>query len=547
MTAQRKPTFQQRIIKRFFPKYVEEMQRAMSIWESAYHRGKAIMPPAELARQLQENGQLTDLILRLRGELVGAGFSFTLADRTRAVQAARYYSATDVSISRARSMWIDWGLGKRVAVTATDNDKATAVLNEFWSAPRNMHVLGSQRIHEEVGYRSLDEGEIAFACWWSPVDKLVTVQVLPSDMLEVVWLDKNLHDIPLFYKYAPAPMQDLYFPDWRATKEMLAKATLPEGALRADQPNAVTGSILLGDGEQAATPGNMVWARRNTVDEVGRGMPQFANGVEWAKVLTQFMGDRAAVARKAAMYTDTITVDGGSRVTADFKSRLESGLVSGDRFQDNVPPFAAASDWVQNEAVNREWQTRDTGATSARFDARMLAGMLGQNTGLPLHWAGFPDAIPGGLATARELLKPWQQLIGRYQLWLSSVFEELSANVLTIRGTDTSELQIVVNMETPIDIDLSFLVAMLKQVVQAFTAGLLAEETAQALLKQLYTLALTEFGIRNASELVDMVAATEGGRIEDMARQVLQAAVASGQADLQAIALLVAELIDGSV
>jgi len=473
----------------------------VGIFEDAYQRGGLIAPPEKVLQMLQENGQLIDLIMRTRGAAFGQGFRITERDRNLAIRQARWAADTNINIEKAVQIWTDFGLGQRVQLRSEDT-AANELLAEFWTAQRNAPIVGQRSLHER-SEDALNEGELLFVFWYSPLDGEATIRTIPTDQVEIIWEDPDNRTIPLYYRHKRGAKGDLYYPDWRATAEQLATVQIPAGARRAD--TLADRTVEINGRSEAVTKVVALWAPRNRNHALGRGMPQFLNAFEWATVLQDFMGDRAAVARKAAMYTEKVKIDGGSRVVGQFKQRLQSGLVQGSGYRDTNPPAAAASDWIENEAVNREWMARDTGAASARFDGRMLGGQLSVATGIGLHWLGFPDAITGGLATAEELKVPFYQQIERYQLWLSSVLEEIGQVVLFLRASNGSQVDpnaaVVAMMETPLFVLVEEIVGLMKETVAAVAANVLDRAVGSEILRQLYLVALQKIGVRNPAEL----------------------------------------------
>lgn len=530
------PTLRQRfdnfVLPRLFPRHMREVSRMVDVFEDAYQRGGLVMPPEKVIQHLQENGQLIDLIMRTRGAAFGQGFRITERDRNLAIRQARWAADTNINIEKAVQIWTDFGLGQRVQLRSEDK-AAHELLVEFWNAQRNAPIIGQRSLHER-SEDALNEGELLFVFWYSPLDGEATIRTISTDQVEIIWEDPDNRTIPLYYRHKRSTKGDLYYPDWRATAGQLATVQIPPGGRRADLLTDRT--VEINGRTVAATKVVALWAPRNRNHMLGRGMPQFLNAFEWATVLQDFMGDRAAVARKAAMYTEKVKIDGGSRVVGQFKQRLQSGLVQGSGYRDTNPPAAAASDWIENEAVNREWMARDTGAASARFDGRMLGGQLSVATGIGLHWLGFPDAITGGLATAEELKVPFYQQIERYQLWLSSVIEEIGQVVLFLRASNGSQVDpnatVVAMMETPLFVLVEEIVALMKESVAAVAANVLDRATGGEILRQLYLVALQKIGVRNPAELfttsrqaearlpealVAVVANWRDGRLDDAA------------------------------
>ncbi len=486
--------FDNYVLPRFFGRHMEEMVGMVDIFEDAYDRGGLLMPPEKVIERLSESGQLVDLIMRTRGRAFGVSHQLSEMDRDAAISYATYMFQTNVNIERAVRMWTDFGLGQRVDIRSAD-ETADTILDEFWNATRNSNIIGQRHLHER-SEDALNEGELALIFWYSTVDGTATVRRMSTKGLTVIWDDPIDKTVPIMYIRDLGDRQIAYR-DWR-TDEAQFEDAIDElnGPVSADE-FVPTISV---DGEDIPVTQHVVlWASRNRNSTLGRGMPQFNNGLEWARVLQDFMGDRAAVARKAAMYTEKVRIDGGSRDLQKFKDRAEGGG-SMDYGQSLVTP--AASDWLENTGVVREWMNRNTGATSARYDGRMIAGQLSVSTGIGLHWMGFPDAL-ANRSTAEEILRPFWQQIERYQVWWISVLEDVGRIVLKLKDEYSaidvnSDAKIAVTLETPLSVEVSIIVSLLKETREQITSGIIPVDIGRDVIRELTLVALDKVGLRDS-------------------------------------------------
>lgn len=496
--ANYKPSLRERfdnyVLPRFFGRHMEEMVGMVDIFEDAYDRGGLLMPPEKVIQKLSESGQLVDLIMRTRGRAFGVSHQLSEMDRDAAISYATYMFQTNVNIERAVRMWTDFGLGQRVDIRSAD-ETADAILDEFWNATRNSNIIGQRHLHER-SEDALNEGELALIFWYSTVDGTATVRRMSTKGLTVIWDDPVDKTVPIMYIRDLGDRQIAYR-DWR-TDDAQFEDALDElsGPISADE-FVPTISV---DGEDLPVTQHVVlWASRNRNSTLGRGMPQFNNGLEWARVLQDFMGDRAAVARKAAMYTEKVRIDGGSRDLEKFKNRAE-GNGATDYAQSLASP--AASDWLENTGVVREWMNRNTGATSARYDGRMIAGQLSVSTGIGLHWMGFPDAL-ANRSTAEEILRPFWQQIERYQVWWISVLEDVGRIVLKLKDEYSaidvnSDAKIAVTLETPLSVEVSIIVSLLKETREQITSGIIPVDIGRDVIRELTLVALDKVGLRDS-------------------------------------------------
>lgn len=492
-----KPSLRERfdnyVLPRFFGRHMEEMVGMVDIFEDAYDRGGLLMPPEKVIQKLSESGQLVDLIMRTRGRAFGVSHQLSEMDRDAAISYATYMFQTNVNIERAVRMWTDFGLGQRVDIRSAD-ETADAVLDEFWNAVRNSSIIGQRHLHER-SEDALNEGELALIFWYSTVDGTATIRRMSTKGLKVIWDDPVDKTVPIMYVRDLGDRQIAYR-DWRTETDQFEDA-LDElnGPVSADE---FVPTISVAGEDIPVTQHVVLWASRNRNSTLGRGMPQFNNGLEWARVLQDFMGDRAAVARKAAMYTEKVRIDGGSRDLEKFKNRAE-GNGAQDYAQSLVSP--AASDWLENTGVVREWMNRNTGATSARYDGRMLAGQLSVSTGIGLHWMGFPDAL-ANRSTAEEILRPFWQQIERYQVWWISVLEDVGRIALKLKDeysaiSVNSDVKISVTLETPLSVEVSVIVSLLKETREQISSGIVPADIGRDVIRELTLLALDKVGLRD--------------------------------------------------
>lgn len=365
--------FQNWLLPRLFPGHMQEVDRMVGVFEDAYKRGGLLMPPQAIIQQLRENGQLLDMILRLRGAvaLTGLGAAnqvlYSDSDRRRAIQESRYMAFSDVNIERAVALWTDFGLGKRVTVTSAVGD--TAVDNEltaFFTKPENLPIIGQDNI-QEISKDSLNEGELLAVFWYSPMDGVATIRTIPTDQIVVLWEDQATKKVPVLYLHS-TNTGEWYYRDWRASDEAVERivVTLPKGdniklTWQAADKNQV---VNLNGRDVGATQAIALWKVRNRIN--GRGVPQFYNGLPWADELNQFIGARSAVAQQAAAYAEKVIVKGGSRPINSLKDSLQSSLATGNEWIERNPSPAPASTWIENEQVTREWMNRDTGGGIGR-------------------------------------------------------------------------------------------------------------------------------------------------------------------------------------
>lgn len=429
------------------------------------------------------------------------------ADRTVSIREAYWFSSHNNNIKLANRLWRAFAFGVQASITST-NPKAKRILEDFQKATYNQKVLGVRHQHE-ISDNALNEGELAFALWYSPLDgEVPMIRGIHTLGLKPIY-DPLQENIEVYYR-AKTDKGVFLYPDWLATDEQLLRtAELYAGRATLLDKGIVTngGEIAMIDGNTEIDPktanyAKMVFAQRNVDQFINRGMPQFANGFVWADILRSYMGDIAAVARKAAMYTDKVTVDGGSRHVKDVASRLGARF---DGLLNTNPEPAAGSDWIENEKIAREWMNRPTNAGEARWTGQILAGQLSVVTGVPLQWAGFPWAM-NNRSVAENVMVPWLEEIKLYNVWGRSVFEDIGKAVLSIydaanNTTLAQDADVMVVMQTPLNIDTEFVLDLMSSILDAMRDGTVDSDKAGVVVNVLVRMILAKIGVDQADTM----------------------------------------------
>ncbi len=246
------PSLRERLVDLALGPEKENLQRATALLMESYARGPWELPPDELLRQLREYDStlVQDLVTQLGYEALGsmAGYlANTEAERARAVDEARRLYRVSPLAQWTVWCWTNFGLGEAVQVVCDDPD-ADKVWQETWTADRNADLFADDQLHDLSNWL-LTDGNLFLACFASTADGAVTfAEIDASEIAEIVTNPANKRQ-PLFYKRVwteGTVSKTAYYPDWQAYfvgEELLAKAQLPRGAVRADQEQ-------LGDGDQ---------------------------------------------------------------------------------------------------------------------------------------------------------------------------------------------------------------------------------------------------------------------------------------------------------
>jgi hypothetical protein len=475
----------------------DERQQLAAAIDALAETRHYIRSPQALADQLSEmDAQVIDLILQQSGFTRAGGQGgfapleqmFTEQQRQSAVADARWMYHHDVLTSAAVDMWTDFGFGQHVTVTPND-PKLAEIFDEFWTAPRNRSILGDADIHAN-SQRVLADGEIFAAIWASTLDGQCTVRRLETDRISDVICDPADPDVPLWYVQNTDNGQ-IYYADWRATPDDLGAVKLPTGAKDASELRTATRVVI-------------VPIQRNRIGR--RGWPQIRQALIWARAYRDFIGDRATVAKKAAMHVEKLTVkNSGQRQVDEIVSRLQSSLAVTGAAGDRHATTAAGQTWVQNESADLQWMNRDTGAGAAQIDGLTIASQFAAGARVPLHWLGRSDAMQNR-AVAKESSLPWYEQVQRYQTFWSAAFADLvevvgrMANEYGQAGIDDFTCE--VGMDSPFNNDVSEISQVMSAIGGAVTGNTLDPAMASRANTELVRLALQSLGLRDAATVV---------------------------------------------
>lgn len=483
-----------------------KLEETQKIWMRAYLEGPGLLSPQQLVEQLAEQDSylLQRLIDERQWERLGgplAGLDLTEEDRLRAVRVARRRTHYDPQAQLAVEAWTNFGFGRGVEIVPQDeNELAQEIWDEFWEARRNSPLLKQRQIHK-LSDQITQDGEIFFIFWVSELGqgkwRTDTLRTLATDQIaEIVTLEDD-DQIPLYYVqhlHEAASVNGrnylkIYYPDWQAMPEQLQTVELPRDSILAADQRKMTGAVAL----HAAL--NQIPSQTGL-----RGWPQFKTAYQWFRVYGAFLGDRAAVARKAAMYPEKVTLKGGSRPVDAMALRLGSSYSRGGSYEQR-PGAVAGSDWLQNEAVNREWMTRDTGAAGARVDGMTLLGQASAGTGVPLGWQGRSDAWQNR-SVAEMVVMYFEEVMNRYQTFWTDVFSDMCEIVLRTSGKEFENYKANVTLQAPIDREVGDITGLMTATSNALTALAIGQDVAERGNEALLAMGMGELGVDNAAEVL---------------------------------------------
>jgi len=452
------------LFRTLFAGNVRAMEHAIEVMEQAYRRGPYALSEDDLVRHMLEaDNYLIDYVLRQRNyQLLGSAVTeLTEDDRLRAVDEARHMYFHDVNTKRAVNMWTDFGFGQTVEVAPADEALA-AVWAEFWTARRNAPVL-KQRVIHRLSNSVINDGEVFLVFFGSNIEGKTTVRRLDTKAVTQIVCEEGDPDVPVWYVRMDGTDRWAY-PDWRATEEQQKRTALPSGA------TPIMEKVLKVAVDGKETPVTSVRLLHVAYAVTGgRGWPILAQSYVWSRTLRNFLGDRAAVSRRAAMFVDEVIHQGGSRAQAAIEAKFASTLSTTNYGWDTNPPPAAGSTLVHNPNIEVKRRPLDTAAGDAEADGQMLAGQVSVGSGIPLHWMGWPQAL-ANRATAREMARPWNEQLQRYQLMWADAFRDM-VEIVGSNAREFEDYAAQVSLESPLDVEVEELTAGIGAVTGAMGIG----------------------------------------------------------------------------
>lgn len=442
--------------------------------------------------------QLIDMYIR-RGQYITGLGAATEQDRSATVAESRRLASWDVIAQTLISLVTNYAFDTSPEVS-TEDVKAQPYWDAFWKAPGNDPVLGMRSI-QTLSWQLLTDGEIGFLVYISRLDGQATVRTVTTErIVDIITIPED-PKTPAYYhvsytKSVSAEQVDYYVRDWRLTEKQAAKIALPEGAIRAERMRS---------GRQGTDVVMLFVANRVRPGEM-RGWPLLSAAIPWIRLYSRFLNDRAAVAAAAAAFVEKITVQGGSRAVDAVRNYIDTTLrnpSTGTGTERNPPPVAGST-WIQNNALDKKWESRPTNAGDAESDGLAILNMAGLGAQVYPHYLGRGDYYR--LATATQMERPMLLAFNAYQLLWASVWRDLAQIVLAAAETfnlaNFASLDVQVNLDAVILSDIDQLEKVMKMTDSAAASGSITAAEAHQMTRSILRLAIQTIGIRNAGNLV---------------------------------------------
>ena len=489
------PTIRERLTNVFLAPERKQAMEAASIFMEAYQMGPRILPPERLISRLAElDSRYVDLLMRqLQTNANMLEYKATEEDRIRTVYSARRMYDSDVLSESICDIWTDFGFGLNVDVTPRD-EVAQEVWKEFWTADENAFVLGQREI-QNLSTQVLVDGDFLLVFFTNTLKGGFTqIRVVPTEEIKgetedgVITLPQD-SAVPVLYrreKTVKGVATVTYYQDWRSTPEMLREIEMPEDGELADQSGTQVRAMLVAH------------RRRGN-----RGWPLMTTGMPWAVAYRDFLQDRAAVARAISMFVNKISVEGGQRAIDAIATKLQSSLAASGAGSETNPRPTAGSTWVENKAATLERLPLNTGASDANIDGGALLAQAGLAGRIYPHWLGKGEAFR--LATSTSMERPLLRAFNRYQLFWSSVWQDMSKYVLEMAvefgSAKITDFTVDVSTDAVIDVAIDDIQKSATSLNDMYDRGLIQDPIAGRIAEQLMRVVVETIGIGDTEEI----------------------------------------------
>jgi hypothetical protein len=472
-----------------------EAQKLADLVMESYRFGPAIIPPEEMVRRLGEmDSQYLDLLVRMFVQNVPImGPDDTEMARVTVIKESRSMYTNDVLTGHIIDLWTDFGFGMTVDIVPREKS-AVKVWDEFWKAPRNRPVLNPRDIHG-LSRDILTDGEVFFVFFVSTLDGTATLRTIPSEQMIDRVTDPDDGQTVIYWIREWTPKKDgvsqkVYYRDWTASDEDVIRVHPPEGMKDGADGRSNTTAIVLPAQHK----------KRN-----GRGWPLMTAGFPWSRSYRDFLQDRAAVAKAVASIVDKVKIKGNDRTLDVLRRRLESTMASTDRGIEGNPPAVAGSRFLENEGVDLTRMSLTTGAVDAEKDGGAFLNQATIAGRIFPHWAGRGESFR--LATATSMETPVLRAFNRYQLFWSSVWEDMVRIILDMaekyggKGT-FADKEADVNTDSILQTDLTVVATIIGALDDLYSAGLITEQTAAPAADQLIRMSLSTLGVKDLDAVI---------------------------------------------
>lgn len=492
-----------------------------------------------MLRHMAETGdpRLFDLLFNLQNSEIILGFGaddreIDPMQRLQMLRYSRWFCVYNGFAADVVDTYGKFGFGSRADIASAEVDpmkraEAQRVIDGFWKAPHNSYLLGDNE-QRRLSDCMMQDGEALFVVIYNTSggkEIYPELRKVAPEKFRIIYDEYN-PDAPIWYvetrrakQEYPGWSGEIYYPDWRATRQQLLENKPPKGAgvigwRKLVGENVAAGDSLLFDENSPIDigEGNIAKAIYEVYNLVGkRGLPTLQAAFPVMKLASAMVGDRATVSRGRASHISMMTVDGGSRDVTAAINQLQASTVYGQGYVDRNPPMPVAKTLVKNKAVDYENLSLDTGAGDAKSDFEILLIYAAICSKFPLEF-WLPFEMTNRATAEQTLARFWQSANGYKGFWAAiyrriiwvvlSLYKAYNPTLATYESYDVD-----VSLNTPLDSDPDKIIAAMGAIADRVGDGTLSKEEGIALINALVILLVDAVGVDEAQSVLDEVRA----------------------------------------
>lgn len=333
-------------------------------------------------------------------------------------QASHYYFLRDPIFRRAVQLIRDYTFGRGISWRAVD-DRATEVLERFWSDARNRKTISRATAQWRLSEKLQLDGEVFFLFFVNKATGHVVMRTVPVEEIASDGLITHPEDKETGLYYRREWQRTRL--NWETMKSQYAERVVDFIPDWTNQEGKYANKGTVEDEEVAQY---MHHLKINTHGD--RGVPLHFCSIPWVKVYRGFMEDRATLTMAQAIFAFKHKIKGSARAVARAVADWGAINLSHRYAAGGKERREGGRTYVENEPSDLQpWEPR-TGASNAYQDGRMLRQQIAAGTGITEpDLTG--DAQAGTYATistmAAAMLKGFE---AQQQIWSDEVKDDMA-------------------------------------------------------------------------------------------------------------------------
>ena len=375
---------------------------------------------------------------------IGESSGISDMNRTYAVRRARAYFARDPLSGQAVRIWTDYALGQGISWKAKD-DNVGELLRKFWDDKANEPILssGGQRKSSD---KLLVDGELFFI-FFEAAGKVKIRRIDPLEITEII-TDPDDVETKLLYKREWTNIQNQtysrYYRDWSNDNK---DGSWPD---------------MYGSMKSATAESGIIYHVPFRTLGV-RGVSLLFSAMDWSKAHRKFLEARASITQAMARFAWKAKLKGTPAQVSAEKTRLQSSYVGGAG-EENNPPLAPGSTWIENEGYTLSPIKVESGAAAAQVDANMLLQLFGTAVGIFPHYFGAGEAFR--LATATAMERPMRVQFEAYQKLWADIYDNIFEFVLNKNRVPSNKQYVDIDFPPIVEKDANEKIKVILEVIE---------------------------------------------------------------------------------